>query len=92
MTHISLKIAVLFLSSLVLFPGCEQQDPPVASSAPDPKPTGDEEVDTDALRAPGTTGYYNALGGAKRSAERLNDKVDDYNRELDDRMDDLFDQ
>ncbi|HAW94651.1 MAG: hypothetical protein CMJ33_08310 [Phycisphaerae bacterium] len=92
MTHISLKIAVLIISSLILCPGCEQQDPPVATSAPDPKPTGDEEVDTDALRAPGTTGYYNALGGAKRSAERLNDKVDDYNRELDDRMDDLFDQ
>ena len=79
----------LFLGGAVC---CEQQDRPVATSAPDPAPGGDGEVDTNALRAPGTTGYYNALGAAKRTAEGLNDKVDDYNRELDDRMDDLFDQ
>ncbi len=86
------KIALLSLSTLFFCPGCEQQDPPVVTSAPDPAPVDDDEVDTNALRAPGTTGYYNALSGAKRSADRLNDKVDDYNRELDDRMDDLFDQ
>lgn len=87
-------LQITFLSALFLgvSPGCEQQDRPVATSAPDLAPTGDEEVDTNALRAPGTTGYYNALGGAKRTAERLTDKVDDYNRELDDKMDDLFDQ
>ena len=82
-------LSALFLGGAV---SCEQQDRPVAASAPDPVPQEDGEVDTNALRAPGTTGYYNALGGAKRSAERLTDKVDDYNRELDDRMDDLFDQ
>jgi hypothetical protein len=92
MKNTCLEIALLSFFSLLLLPGCEQQDRPVATSAPSPAPSGDEEVDTNALRAPGTTGYYNALSGAKRTAERLNDKVDDYNRELDDKMDDLFEQ
>ena len=86
------QIALLFTSWLLFSPGCEQQDRPVVTAPPAPDPGGEEEVDTNALRAPGTTGYYNALSGAKRTAEGLNDKVDDYNRELDDRMDDLFDQ
>ena len=92
MNNTCFKIVLFSAFSLILLPGCEQQDRPVATTAPAPDPGGEEEVDTNALRAPGTTGYYNALSGAQRTAEGLNDKVDDYNRELDDRMDDLFDQ
>ena len=92
MNNTCFKIILFSAFSLILLPGCEQQDRPVATTAPAPDPGGDEDVDTNALRAPGTTGYYNALSGAQRTAEGLNDKVDDYNRELDDRMDDLFDQ
>tara|TARA_B100001059_G_C17654860_1_gene486392 strand:+ start:122 stop:400 length:279 start_codon:yes stop_codon:yes gene_type:complete len=92
MNNTCFKIVLFSAFSLILLPGCEQQDRPVATTAPAPDPGGDEDVDTNALRAPGTTGYYNAVSGAKRTAEGLNDKVDDYNRELDDRMDDLFDQ
>ena len=70
--------------------GCEQQDPPVRAAQPTaeaPPPKG-ERVSSPGM--PGTTGYYNALSGAKGTADNTKKKVDDYNRKLEDEMDDLF--
>ena len=80
-----------FLACLLL--GCEQQMPArTVQTTPEvtEDPREDGEVDTDALRRPGTTGYYEALSGAKGSAERLKDKIDDYNRQVEEQADDVF--
>ena len=77
-------------ATLLLF-GCEEQmaqDPPEAPA--EAVATDGEEVDTDALRTPGTTGYFNALKGSRDSAERLKDKVDDYNRQIEEQADEVF--
>ncbi|MEE2681026.1 MAG: hypothetical protein VX641_01515 [Planctomycetota bacterium] len=70
--------------------GCEQQDAPVRAAEPPvtAPPSRGERVSSPGM--PGTTGYYNALSGAKGVAENTKDKVDDYNRKLEDEMDDLF--
>ena len=74
--------------------GCEKQmgpepvatDGPAASTEP-----ADGEVDTDALRSPGSAGYFGALKGSRDSAERLKGKIDDYNRQIEEQADEVFD-
>ena len=83
-------LLLLFISTSPLYCGCEQQDLPVqAADAPSevPPPKG-ERVSSPGM--PGTTGYYNALSGAKGVAENTKQKADDYNKKLEDQMDDLF--
>ena len=83
-------LLLLCASTVSLFFGCEQQDPPPrAAEAPTqmPPPKG-ERVSSPGM--PGTTGYYNALSGAKGTADNTKKKVDDYNQKLEDQMDDLF--
>lgn len=79
------------LFAALMLPGCEEQmaqDPP---EAPEEAVAADDgEVDTDALRTPGTTGYYNALKSSRDSAERLKGKIDDYNRQVEEQADDVF--
>ena len=71
--------------------GCEQQASPRAATAPVAVTEPDDgEVDTDALRKPGTGDYYRAVAGAKGTAERLKDKIDDYNRQVEEQADDVF--
>ena len=75
---------------LALF-GCEEQMAPDTEEAPEEAVAVESEgVDTDALRAPGTTGYFNALKGSRDSAERLKGKIDDYNRQVEEQADDVF--
>ncbi|MAJ46109.1 MAG: hypothetical protein CBC35_02265 [Planctomycetes bacterium TMED75] len=81
----------LFTSVSSLFLGCEQQDPP-ARAAGDAvaAPAESGEIDTTTMPMPGSTGYLKALSGAKQTAENTKQKADDYNRKLEEQMDDLF--
>ena len=71
---------------------CEEQTGPrTATTTPVQDPElEDEDVDVDALRRPGSADYYGAVAGGKKSAERLKGKIDDYNDELENEIDDLF--
>ncbi len=86
-----IPLLVVGLSGLLGW-GCEEQVAPrTAESAPAvPKQAADEEVDTEALRKPGSADYFRAVAGAKGTAERLKDKIDDYNRQVEDQADDVF--
>jgi hypothetical protein len=89
----TLICTLLFIFSAMptLFFGCEQQDPPVrASGDAEEPPAESDEISSPGF--PGTTGYYNALSGAKRTADNTKQKVDDYNRKLEEKMDDLFNE
>jgi hypothetical protein len=71
--------------------GCEQQSSPRTATAPaEVAEPDDGEIDTDALRKPGTGDYYRAVAGAKGTAERLKEKIDDYNRKVEEQADDVF--
>lgn len=76
----------------VLCSSCEEQTPyvkaPPVDAAEDAN--ADDEVDTDALRRPGTGDYYGAVAGAKRSAERGVKKIEDYHKKIDEEVDDVF--
>ena len=85
----TLLATLAFLPLLAI--GCEQQMKPASAAKPVQQEQGDE-VDTDALRRPGTGDYYGALAGAKRSAENTVDKIDQYNEDLEKKMDELFDE
>jgi len=74
--------------------GCEKQMGPEPVATEEPATSGDPvagEVDTDALRSPGSAGYFGALKGSRDSAERLKDRIDDYNREIEEQADEVFD-
>ena len=88
-TGVYTLLLLMFGISTIHF-GCEQQDPPVRATQPaaDAPSTASEPVGSPGM--PGTTGYYNALSGAKGTADNTKKKVDDYNRKLEDEMDDLF--
>ena len=87
--HIRSLFPVLLLAFAF---GCEEQMAPTNTTAkPAAEPVSDE-VDTDALRRPGTGDYFGALAGAKRTAENTKDKIDEYNDDLDKKMDELFDE
>ncbi len=76
---------------LALLGACEEQTGSVSVNA---QPQGEvppsDEVDEDALRRPGTGDYYGAIAGAKRTAERTKDKIDDYQRQVEEQADDVF--
>ena len=79
------------LFAALMLSGCEEQMAQDLPEAPEEAVAADgDEVDTDALRAPGTTGYFNALKSSRDSAERLKGKVDDYNRQVEEQADDVF--
>ena len=81
----------LFTSIPPLFLGCEQQDPPVrAADDAVVAPADSGEPGSSGIPMPGSTGYLKALSGAKRTAENTKQKADDYNRKLEEEMDDLF--
>lgn len=77
--------------NLALLGACEQQTG-TASANPEPQKVdaASDEVDEDALRRPGTGDYYGAIAGAKRTAERTKDKIDDYQRQVEEQADDVF--
>ena len=81
----------LFTSIPSLFLGCEQQDRPVrAAGDAATAPAQSDEISTTNIPMPGSTGYLKALSGAKQTAENTKQKADDYNRKLEEQMDDLF--
>lgn len=85
-----MPLLVIGCFSLFLW-GCEEQSAPRTATAPTEVTEPDDgEVDTDALRKPGTGDYYRAVAGAKGTAERLKDKIDDYNRQVEEQADDVF--
>ena len=89
--ELSMRLLLLPLAfTLAAACGCEEQVRPESAAATS-KQDGDE-VDTDALRRPGTGDYYGALAGAKRTAENTVDKIDKYNEDLEKKMDELFDE
>ena len=75
------------LVPLVIATGCEQQVPPATANSPT---EAEEGASGGSQVLPGSTGYYGALSGAKRTAENTVQQADDYNRKLEDQMDDLF--
>lgn len=77
------------IASLALLSGCEKQDMPVRSADQSPS-DATEGASRSGPALPGSTGYYNALSGAKETAENTVQKADDYNRKLEEQMDDLF--
>lgn len=78
----------LILASLC---ACEEQTGAVsANTQPPAVDPANDEVDEDALRRPGTGDYYGAIAGAKRTAERTKDKIDDYQRQVEEQADDVF--
>ena len=86
----SLPVAIILLSAGTIpwSSGCEQQDSPVrAADAPREASSPESEG---GVSTPGTSGYYNALSGARGVAENTKQKADDYNKKLEDQMDDLF--
>jgi hypothetical protein len=88
-----MRTSLLIFACLAVFSwGCEQQSSPRAATAPvEVTEPDDGEVDTEALRKPGTGDYYRAVAGAKGTAERLKDKIGDYNRQVEEQADDVFD-
>lgn len=86
---------ILPIGLLALFlTGCEEQTgPPSAAAPPTSEEPGelDDIVDVDALSRPGSGDYLGALSGAKQTAERLEDKIGDYNDDLEEEIDGLFD-
>ena len=77
--------------NFALLGACEQQTGTASANSEPPKvDTASDEVDEDALRRPGTGDYYGAVAGAKRTAERTKDKIDDYQRQVEEQADDVF--
>ena len=76
---------------LALLGACEEQTGSVsAQSQPQAVTSPSDEVDEEALRRPGTGDYYGAVAGAKRTAERTKEKIDDYQRQVEEQADDVF--
>ena len=72
---------------LSILGACEEQTGSTQVSQPrQAEPMSDEE----ALRRPGTGNYYSAVAGAKQTAERTKDKIDDYQKQVEEQADDVF--
>lgn len=85
-------LVLLSGSALITLAGCEKQLPARSAEAPPPveDPIGDDEIDTDALSRPGSGDYFRAVSGARGSAERLKDRIGDYNRQVEEQADEVF--
>ena len=88
-TMTSIQIFLLTATPALFF-GCEQQDPPVRAADQAVEDAPSETGSNRSPALPGSTGYYNALSGAKGVADNTKKKADDYNRKLEEQMDDLF--
>ena len=77
------------LAMVLASPACEKQDLP-ARSAGQSAPQAPASPASSGTPVPGSSGYYGALSGAKGVAENTVKQADDYNRKLEEQMDDLF--
>ena len=77
------------LAMVLASTACEKQDQP-ARSAGQSAPQAPASPASSGTPVPGSSGYYGALSGAKGVAENTVKQADDYNRKLEEQMDDLF--